>query len=109
MEVNSESVKRTEARKWLDLFAMQSSKRDPGACYHSVGRTWSNLCFLSLSLRFLGSIIRCMRRLEELLRQMCQAAKAIGNTELENKFAFGIYSFPLITNILHQKLDFMYS
>ncbi|KAK1345406.1 hypothetical protein QTO34_014119 [Cnephaeus nilssonii] len=34
-----------------------------------------------------GSIIRCMRRLEELLRQMCQAAKAIGNTELENKFA----------------------
>ena len=30
-----------------------------------------------------------MRRLEELLRQMCQAAKAIGNTELENKFAEG--------------------
>ena len=37
----------------------------------------------------LGSIIRCMRRLEELLRQMCQASKAIGNTELENKFAEG--------------------
>ena len=36
-----------------------------------------------------GSVIRCMRRLEELLRQMCQAAKAIGNTELENKFAQG--------------------
>lgn len=36
-----------------------------------------------------GSIIRCMRRLEELLRQMCQASKAIGNTELENKFAEG--------------------
>ncbi|XP_078353685.1 uncharacterized protein LOC144638329 [Oculina patagonica] len=36
---------------------------------------------------FEGSIIRCMRRLEELLRQMCQASKAIGNTELENKFA----------------------
>ena len=36
-----------------------------------------------------GSVIRCMRRLEELLRQMCQAAKAIGNTELENKFAEG--------------------
>ena len=31
-----------------------------------------------------------MRRLEELLRQMCQAAKAIGNTDLENKFAEGI-------------------
>ena len=38
----------------------------------------------------IGSIIRCMRRLEELLRQMCQAAKVIGNTELENKFADGI-------------------
>lgn len=36
-----------------------------------------------------GSIIRCMRRLEEVLRQMCSAAKAIGNTELENKFAEG--------------------
>ena len=36
-----------------------------------------------------------MRRLEELLRQMCQAAKAIGNTELENKFAEGL----LIANI----------
>lgn len=33
-----------------------------------------------------------MRRLEELLRQMCQAAKAIGNTELENKFAEGQYA-----------------
>lgn len=39
---------------------------------------------------FEGSIIRCMRRLEELLRQMCQAAKTIGNTELENKFSEGI-------------------
>jgi len=38
---------------------------------------------------FEGSIIRCIRRLEELMRQMCQAAKAIGNTELENKFADG--------------------
>jgi ATP-dependent RNA helicase DOB1 len=39
---------------------------------------------------FEGSIIRCMRRLEEMLRQMCAAAKAIGNTELENKFAEGL-------------------
>jgi len=37
-----------------------------------------------------GSIIRCVRRLEELLREMCHAAKAIGNTPLENKFAKGI-------------------
>ena len=30
-----------------------------------------------------------MRRLEETLRQMVQASKAIGNTELENKFSEG--------------------
>lgn len=39
---------------------------------------------------YLGSIIRCMRRLEEILRQLCQAAKNIGNTDLENKFSEGI-------------------
>ena len=37
-----------------------------------------------------GSIIRALRRLEELLRQMSQAAKAIGNIDLENKFSAGI-------------------
>ncbi len=31
-----------------------------------------------------------MRRLEELLREMGNAAKVIGNTQLENKFAEGI-------------------
>ena len=36
---------------------------------------------------FEGSIIRVMRRLEELLRQMINAAKAIGNNELERKFS----------------------
>eukprot|EP00823_Brevimastigomonas_motovehiculus_P002489 TRINITY_DN1514_c0_g1_i1.p1 TRINITY_DN1514_c0_g1~~TRINITY_DN1514_c0_g1_i1.p1 ORF type:complete len:630 (-),score=112.30 TRINITY_DN1514_c0_g1_i1:78-1967(-) len=39
---------------------------------------------------FEGTIIRCMRRLEELLRQFVQAAKSIGNTELELKFLTGI-------------------
>ncbi|KAK3910367.1 Exosome RNA helicase MTR4 [Frankliniella fusca] len=39
---------------------------------------------------FEGSIIRCMRRLEEVLRQLCQASKNIGNTDLENKFSEGI-------------------
>ena len=36
-----------------------------------------------------GSIIRGMRRLEELLRQMMQAAKAIG-IDLESKFEEGV-------------------
>lgn len=44
-----------------------------------------------------------MRRLEEVLRQMCSAAKAIGNTELENKFAEGKmlrFSSCLVQNFL---------
>ncbi|XP_056593376.1 LOW QUALITY PROTEIN: exosome RNA helicase MTR4 [Triplophysa dalaica] len=52
------------------------------------GSSFAQIC--KMTDVFEGSIIRCMRRLEELLRQMCQAAKAIGNTELENKFAMGI-------------------
>uniref|UniRef100_A0A8D0F3J3 Exosome RNA helicase MTR4 n=1 Tax=Strix occidentalis caurina TaxID=311401 RepID=A0A8D0F3J3_STROC len=54
----------------------------------SNGANFAHIC--KMTDVFEGSIIRCMRRLEELLRQMCQAAKAIGNTELENKFAEGI-------------------
>ncbi len=39
---------------------------------------------------FEGSIIRAMRRIEEALREVGAAAKAIGNAELENKFAAAI-------------------
>ena len=46
--------------------------------------------FVMISVWISGSIIRSMRRLEELLRQMIQAAKNIGNTELENKFSESI-------------------
>lgn len=38
---------------------------------------------------FEGSIIRCMRQLEEVLHQMAAAAKSIGNGELEAKFSEG--------------------
>ena len=51
------------------------------------GAPFSQIC--KMTDVFEGSIIRCIRRLEEVLRQMCQAAKTIGNTELENKFAGG--------------------
>jgi len=39
---------------------------------------------------FEGTIIRVMRRLEELLRQFAAAAKSIGNDQLEAKFNLGI-------------------
>ena len=35
---------------------------------------------------FEGSIVRSMRRLQELIKEMCAAAQAIGNGELEAKF-----------------------
>lgn len=52
------------------------------------GATFLQIC--KMSDVFEGSIIRCMRRLEEVLRQLCQAAKNIGNTDLENKFSEAI-------------------
>lgn len=48
------------------------------------GANFSELC--KMTDIFEGGIIRCMRRLEELLRQMVQASKTIGNTDLEDKF-----------------------
>ncbi|CAD6588567.1 MAG: ATP-dependent RNA helicase mtr4 [Tremellales sp. Tagirdzhanova-0007] len=48
------------------------------------GAKFAEIC--KLTDVFEGSIIRCFRRLQELLRQMGQAAHAIGNTELEEKF-----------------------
>jgi hypothetical protein len=49
------------------------------------GAKFSEIC--KLTDVFEGSVIRCFRRLQELLRQMGMAAGAIGNTELEQKFA----------------------
>ena len=39
-----------------------------------------------LTDQFEGSLIRVFRRLQELIRQMAQAAKVIGNLELQQKF-----------------------
>lgn len=52
------------------------------------GAKFSEIC--SMTDIFEGSIIRCMKNLEELLRQLSSAAKGIGNSLLENKFAEGI-------------------
>lgn len=51
------------------------------------GKSFPDIC--KLSDEFEGSIIRNLRRLEELLRQLVEAAKAIGNKELEDKFEEG--------------------
>ena len=51
------------------------------------GAKFSQIC--KLTDIFEGSIVRAIRRLEELTRQMAAAAKQIGNTELETKFTEG--------------------
>ena len=64
----------------------------PPGCAHARIRRPQGAKFsqiIQMTDVFEGSIIRTVKRLEELLRQMCAAAKAIGNTELENKFAEG--------------------
>lgn len=48
------------------------------------GASFADIC--KMTDVFEGSIIRAFRRLQELLRQMALAAKAIGNDELESKF-----------------------
>ncbi|KAL7304922.1 hypothetical protein TKK_0002720 [Trichogramma kaykai] len=52
------------------------------------GATFLEIC--KMTDIFEGSIIRCMRRLEEVLRQLVQASKNIGNTDLEVKFSEAI-------------------
>lgn len=52
------------------------------------GAKFADIC--KLTDIYEGTIIRCVRRLEELLRQMCGAAKLIGNSDLEEKFKEGI-------------------
>jgi ATP-dependent RNA helicase DOB1 len=49
------------------------------------GHTFPDVC--SHTSMFEGSIIRIWRRLDELLRQLCEAAAAIGNNDLLKKFA----------------------
>ncbi|KAM0755249.1 antiviral helicase [Meredithblackwellia eburnea MCA 4105] len=48
------------------------------------GAKFSDIC--KMTDVFEGSLIRVFRRLQELIRQMSMAAKAIGSEELENKF-----------------------
>lgn len=53
----------------------------------SAGAKFAEIC--KLTEVFEGSIIRVLRRLEELLRQMASASMAIGNQELRALFEEG--------------------
>lgn len=57
------------------------------ACMNDLNKSLIQLFINSIAMS--GSIIRCLRRLEEFMRQMVQAAKTIGNEDLEKKFTEG--------------------
>ncbi|KAI5173121.1 ATP-dependent RNA helicase DOB1 [Nematocida sp. LUAm3] len=52
------------------------------------GYSFADIC--STTDVFEGSVIRCFRRLEEVLKEMCRASRLIGNVEMENKFSAAI-------------------
>ena len=54
--------------------------------HSSEPRSLTTFVFSQLTDQFEGSLIRVFRRLQELIRQMSQAAKVIGNIELQEKF-----------------------
>lgn len=47
-------------------------------------------CLSKMTDVYEGSLIRLFRRLEELLRQIAQAAKVMGSEELEQKFEIAL-------------------
>lgn len=49
------------------------------------GAKFTEICDISEGI-FEGTIIRCLRRLDELISQLVEAAKVIGNNELRDKF-----------------------
>ena len=53
----------------------------------STGAKFAEIC--KLTDTFEGSIIRVLRRLEELLRQLAAASLSIGNAELKEMFEDG--------------------
>jgi ATP-dependent RNA helicase DOB1 len=82
--VTKESKIPMDVEEYVDSFSPVGMR----VVYHWCnGKSFAEVC--KLTQMFEGSIVRCMRRLEELLRQLIAAAKSIGNTELEQKIEAG--------------------
>lgn len=64
---------------------MESHSRKYGTCCFCDWRKRANT-HSKMTDVYEGSLIRLFRRLEELLRQMAQAAKVMGSDDLEAKF-----------------------
>lgn len=57
-----------------------------GMCIHRILMDYQTDVSSKMTDVYEGSLIRLFRRLEELLRQMAQAAKVMGSEDLEKKF-----------------------
>ena len=90
-EKNRHSVKISQIRcGWISVYWEVQTQSNGCYLFMAKGCEFAKLC--QMTDAFEGSIIRCVRRLEELLRQMCRAAKVIRNTDLEQKFSEAIKS-----------------
>ncbi|CAD8110149.1 unnamed protein product [Paramecium primaurelia] len=79
--VYTESKMNIDEKEYLATFKSQMMEVTLAWCQ---GQSFLQIC--KMTDLFEGSIIRCLRRLDELIKQMEEAAKVIGNKELENKF-----------------------
>ncbi|KAF2223629.1 rRNA-processing arch domain-containing protein [Elsinoe ampelina] len=80
-KVSMESKLPVNEQEYLDSFKWQLMEVVHRWC---MGGTFAEIC--KMTDVYEGSLIRLFRRLEELLRQVAQAAKVMGNEELEKRF-----------------------
>jgi len=79
--ISQESKLNVNEKEYLDTFKKELM---PVVFAWCNGTSFSDIC--KMTDVYEGSLIRIFRRLEELLRQMAQGAKVMGNGELEEKF-----------------------
>ena len=79
--ISQESKLTLDTEEYVDSFKFELM---PVVYAWSLGAKFAQIC--KLTDVFEGSIIRSVRRLEELLQQLITASRGIGNSELEEKF-----------------------
>ncbi|KAF0983071.1 hypothetical protein FDP41_011049 [Naegleria fowleri] len=84
-EVSVESKLDLDVEKYLQSFPCNMMNLTYAWCN---GAQFVEIC--KMTEMFEGSIVRSMRRCEEIVRQMCAAAKAIGEESLEKKLLLGL-------------------
>lgn len=84
-QVTQESKIEIDVERFVDSFAPTLMEVTYAWC---KGAKFIEIC--KMTEEFEGSIVRTMRRLEELIRQMCVASKSVGDSVLEEKFLKGI-------------------